>query len=45
MGLYGFLEKTKTKTALLVAFSVTLLLFLIFQVGLKVTLPKSPFGF
>lgn len=38
-------EKTKTKTALLVAFSVTLLLFLIFQVGLKVTLPKSPFGF
>ena len=38
-------EKTSLKTAVLVAVSVTLMLFLIFQVGLQVTLPRSPFGF
>ena len=38
-------EKCGIKTTVLTAFGVTLLLFLIFQVGLNVTLPKSPFGF
>lgn len=38
-------EKCKIKTSLITAFSITLIMFLIFQVGLKVTLPESPFGF
>ena len=38
-------EKASLKISLIVAVCVTLMLFLIFQVGLQVTLPKSPFGF
>lgn len=38
-------EKSSVKSSLIAASAVTLILFLIFQVGLNVTLPKSPFGF
>lgn len=38
-------ENVKWSTTILTAVVVTLMLFLIFQVGLNTTLPKSPFGF
>lgn len=39
------IQRSKPKTTILTAAGITLLLFLIFQVGLRVMLPKSPFGF
>lgn len=39
------IQKCKISTALITAFSITLLLFLIFQIGLRVALPKGPLGF
>jgi putative tricarboxylic transport membrane protein len=43
--LMGVVARDKVRTTLLTAIGVTLLLFLIFQVGLNVHLPKGPFGF
>ena len=39
------IQKCKLSTTLATAFAITLLLFLIFQVGLRVNLPKGPLGF
>jgi putative tricarboxylic transport membrane protein len=43
--LMGVVARDHWKTTILTASGVTLLLYLIFQVGLDVQLPKGPFGF
>lgn len=43
--LMGVVARDKVRTTLLTALGVTLLLYLIFQVGLDLNLPTGPFGF
>lgn len=43
--LMGVVARDKLRTTLLTAIAVTVLLYLIFDVGLGVQLPKGPFGF
>jgi len=43
--LMGVVVRDKIKTTVLTAICVTLLLYLIFDVGLKIHLPQGPFGF
>lgn len=45
MFLMSVVARDKIRTSLITAICVTLLLFLIFDVGLGVHLPKGPFGF